>query len=224
MVSLAALLVGCTRPSLAPPTPSEIAASQRCAPVVVTYPPEPVVPPTTAVAPNPPVSQAAASAVAISLTANEQAKLGEAYISFTGLDELFDSGPPYTDPFPVQPVLGTLHAAVITGTGVRWAFARMEPKPGCTVKMDGRRINPVHSGPFAGGATSAGVFEQDPGGPWIMNYFETAPFPCPEIHPPVADGHGLPTDSPWVPPAVLTAVGVPYARTGCNTVYIPIWD
>jgi hypothetical protein len=57
-----------------------------------------------------------------------------------------------------------------------------------------------------------------------MNYFETYPFPCPDIHPPTTAGHGIPTDSPWVPPAVLMAVGVPYAATGCNTVYIPIWD
>jgi len=191
--------------------------------VVIAYPPEPVVPATVVAPPNPHVSQPASTAVAISLTANDQAELGQAYTDFTGLAQLFDSGPPYTDPFPVQAVPGTLHAAVITATGVRWAFARMEPKPGCTWKMDGRRINPLHAGPFAGGATSAGVFEQDPGGPWIMNYFETYPFPCPDLHPPVADGHGLPTDSPWVPPAVLTAVGVPYAPTGCNTVYIPIY-
>jgi hypothetical protein len=115
---------------------------------------------------------------------------------------------------PVQLVPGTLHAAEITATGVKWAFGRMESKPGCSTLSDGLQVDPNTESPFDGADTDAGVFEQQPGGPWAINWFESVPFPCPAD--PRYDTKSPGPGEPYVPRSVLDAVHVPYAPSGCD--------
>jgi hypothetical protein len=106
---------------------------------------------------------------------------------------------------------------MISATGVDWAFGTMEPKPGCTYTQDGNQVDPSTAYPF--GTSPSGVFEKQPGGAWVMNYFETVPFPCPDF-PGTAEGTPG-AGQPWVPLAVLNAVSVPYASSGCTSLYEP---
>jgi hypothetical protein len=168
--------------------------------------PSPVVPGPSF--PSSGVPDAATGAVAITLTSGDNSAIGTAFAQWTS----------YEDPTecPVQPA-STLDAAVISATGVEWAFGLMEPKPGCTVTEDGKTVNANTDSPFdAGVSESTGVFEKQPSGSWTMNSYESTPFPCPD-KPGAAFNEPGPY-RPYVPLAVLNAVGVSYA-SGCANMY-----
>jgi len=183
----------------------------------IIYTPDPSLPQVSF--PSTGVTDAPSGAVAISLSTSDTAAISNAYTSFTALAQLW-GGPPYTSvPCPIEVVPGTFRAAVITVSGVRWAFGRLRPKPSCMLGSGASRIDPNKAYPFGtGSAASSGVFETTPGGTWMMNYFESFPFPCPD-NPGAPQGNPGP-GRPLVPLAVLNAVGVPYA-SGCGNVYIP---
>jgi hypothetical protein len=164
--------------------------------------PAPSYPPSTGV-------ETSTGATAISLSATDLTAIDTAFSDWTGFVQWGCA---------VQPAT-TLDAAVITATGVEWAFGQMEPEPGCLATQAGQKFNPAEAPPFSTGqATSSGIFEKQPNGSWTMNYFESDPFPCPD-HPP-AEAPG--PDAPFVPLAVLNAVSVPYASSSaCASVYVP---
>ena len=151
-------------------------------------------------------------AVQFTPTAADLAAIGNAYAQFTGFSHC-----------PVEPVSGQLKAAVITATGVKWAFGQIQPAAGCTVINDGKRYSADIAAPFSDADYRKAVFTEQPGGTWSLNWFESNPFPCP------ADlrlryqtpGPG----TPYVPLAVLNAVGVPWSSSPkCDTPleYVPV--
>jgi hypothetical protein len=149
-------------------------------------------------------------AVEITPSAADLDAIGNAYARFT-----------YFTRCQVEPVPGQLRVAVITATGVRWAFGPMQTAPGCTVLHDGQPANPMTLYPFDGPEDKA-VFTKKPGGTWTVNWFESYPFPCPaDLQVPYqTPGPG----NPFVPLAVLNAVGVRWSTsTRCNgpLEYIP---
>jgi hypothetical protein len=83
------------------------------------------------------------------------------------------------------------------------------------VLHDGKEVNPDSGYPRVERAGRTGVFEKDPGGAWVMNSFESDPFPCPALvgYPP-GDGE------PYVPLAVLEAFNMKYAK-GCQHGFTP---
>jgi hypothetical protein len=123
------------------------------------------------------------------------------------------------DRFQFCPIVAeptTFRAATITATGVAWGFGTFQPQPGCTyLNAQGQRVDPVQNGDFLP-AWSGGVFEREPGAPWMMVSFRSTPFPCP-----VNPGDTPGPNRPWVPFAVLKAVGVHYASTGCDHIIDP---
>jgi hypothetical protein len=154
---------------------------------------------------RPPSSEPANGAVRITLSATDRSAIGNDYAQATAFNQC-----------AVEPVPGQLKAAVISATGVAWAFGTMEPD--CRIVRDGQRISPSQMFPFGAIPDNAGVFEKQPGGAWHINWVESDPFPCPPVssRPDGTPGPG----SPMVPLAVLNAVGVSYAP-GCDHVYIP---
>jgi hypothetical protein len=144
-------------------------------------------------------------AVEITPTVADFTAIGSAYATFVGFTEC-----------AVEPVRGQLHVAVITGTGVKWAFGPMQPVVGCTTMSHDVRVSPYLAYPFHNTPENAAVLTEQPGGAWRVNYFESDPFPCPADlnHPWLTPGPGSPT----VPLAVLNAVGVPWSSSPkCNT-------
>jgi hypothetical protein len=136
------------------------------------------------------------------------------YVQFTMLKEHTSDG----IACPVHPVPNTLKAATVTATGISWAFGKLEPQSGCLLTAgDGTKLDPHRAYPFGTLTGSTGVFEKQPGGPWVMNYWESAPFPCPDntAVPYLTPGF----DRPYVPDAVLTAVHVPFAK-GCDHIIV----
>jgi len=121
----------------------------------------------------------------------------------------------------VTPVSGQMQAALITATGVKWAFGPLQPAAGCTLIRSGSPVSPYLTYPFKG-VTSKAVFTEQPGATWTVNWFESDPFPCPaDLSLPLqSPGRG----TPFVPLAVLRSVGVPWSNSPkCNTAlqYIP---
>jgi hypothetical protein len=144
-------------------------------------------------------------AVEFSPTAADLAAISDAYVQFTG----------YSD-CPVETLPGQMKAAVITATGVKWAFGALQPAAGCTVINDGKQYNPYLAAPFSDADDRKAVFMEPTGATWQLNWFESNPFPCPADpnHPRSLPGRG----SPGVPLAVLNAVGVPLSTSPqCNT-------
>jgi hypothetical protein len=150
-------------------------------------------------------------AVEIIPTPADLTAIGNAYVDFTGFSHC-----------GVEPVPGQMKAAVIKATGVKWAFGSIQPVPGCTVVVGGKPTSPDVLAPFSDADYRRAVFTDQPGGVWRLNWFESDPFPCP------ADlrlryqtpGPG----TPYVPLAVLNAVGVPWSSSPkCDTPleYIP---
>jgi hypothetical protein len=116
---------------------------------------------------------------------------------------------------PIVAIPSTFQAAVISATGVTWAFGHVESQPGCTMKnSDGQEVAPISLGELAPPYYDAGVFERQPGRPWVMNAYESDPFPCPDN--PAYDWGTPGFNLPWVPLSVLNAVGVAYAKSGCD--------
>jgi len=142
-------------------------------------------------------------AVEFTPTAADLTAIGDTYAQFTGFVEC-----------SVEPVPGQMKAALITATGVKWAFGTVEPTAGCT-SLYGTLQSPYRAFPFGDVTDRGAVFTEQPGGSWRVNWFESNPFPCP------ADlnrryqtpGRG----TPFVPLAVLNAVGVPWSSSPkCN--------
>jgi hypothetical protein len=151
-----------------------------------------------------------AGAAAFTPTLADLIAIGDAYAQFTGFVDC-----------SVEPVPGQLKAAVITATGVKWAFGKMEPTAGCA-SLYGTLQSPYLAFPFGDITDRGAVFTEPPGGTWTINYFESNPFPCPADlrHPRLSPGLG----SPSVPFAVLNAVGVPWStspKCGTPLEYIP---
>lgn len=128
--------------------------------------------------------------------------MGAAFANFFGVRRIG------ADTCLTVPAPGTLLEAVVSASDVKWAFGRIEAKPGC--KAIG-----ANSGTYNANSRyplifpyNRGVFEKQRGGSWSLNYVESLPFPCPATR---APGSG----NPFVPLAVLNAVGVHYA-TGCD--------
>ena len=158
----------------------------------------------TTVAPSSTPAEPSNGAVALTPSSSDVTEIG---MSFSQFADFTGSN------CKVVPVPGTLKAATISSSGVNWAFATMMPASDCTIKdSSGNVIDPNSVAPFGGSvAQRSGVFEQQPGGAWTMNSFESQPFPCP---PPAGSSPGY--DQPFVPLAVLNAVGVSYASSsGC---------
>ncbi len=150
-----------------------------------------------------PIRQSPTGAKSIILSAADCQALGAAYSDLSGFSDC-----------PVLPMPGTVKAAVITATRVEWAFGLMESQPGCMPTAgDGTKFDPNDGYPFAAGSMRGGVFERQPGAPWQMNSFQSNPFPCPALNTPG-------NDNPYVPLAVLDAVGVSYAPSGCDHMLI----
>ena len=77
----------------------------------------------------------------------------------------------------------------------------------------------MKTGLFGGAPANAGVFQRNPGANWVMNDFESSPFPCPAN---LSSPYGSPGyDHPYVPRSVLNAVGVSYATSGCDNMFVP---
>ena len=214
--STAATDVGTTTTSATATTISGAPTSTTSTPSSLPFPTNTVILIPSPVVPGPPlpssgVPDPATGAVAITLTSADNSAIGTAFAQWTA----------YVDQTkcPVRPA-STLDAAAISATGVEWAFGVMEPKPGCTVTDENNNtVNANTDSPFDGGASfSTGVFEKQPTGSWTMNSYESIPFPCPD-KPGAAFNEPGPT-RPYVPLAVLNAVGVPYA-SGCANMYTP---
>ena len=118
----------------------------------------------------------------------------------------------------IRPVPLSLKVARVIASGIRWAFGRFQPLAGCTIDVHGRRIDALREAPFAMFGGAAGVFEKDPGKQWVMNWFESVPFPCPDD--PSDTRYAPGPGRPYLPLAVLRAVGVQIAR-GCSRISIP---
>jgi hypothetical protein len=160
------------------------------------------------IAPVPAVGERATGAIAFSPSSSDNVAIGEAFSLYANYSAC-----------QVQPVPGSLKAATISATGVRWAFGAMEPALGCTVKFStGQTIDANSVYPFSSGtAQKSGVFEEQAGKAWVMNSFESNPFPCAP-----APGERPGFGNPWVPLAVLNAVGVAHASSsGCSSAYTP---
>ncbi len=132
---------------------------------------------------------------------------------YMAMESLFSQWSGFTS-CPIVAIPSTFHAAVISTTGVTWAFGKVESQSGCTVKdISGQDVAPISLGELAPPYYNGGVFEKQPGGNWVMNSYESDPFPCPDNP---AYSWGTPGfDLPWVPLSVLNAVGVAYAPAGC---------
>lgn len=151
--------------------------------------------------------QSSGGAVKTSLSSGDIAEIDTDYQSYLGS---------FFSECPVAPVTGTLHAAEISATGTLWAFATFAPTQSCRVLLDGKEVDPYSVYPLVDRAGNAGVFEKISGEAWVMNSFESNPFPCPALvgHPP-GDG------SPFVPLAVLEALNVKYAKS-CEHAFTPL--
>ncbi len=165
---------------------------------IVTIPSHLPAPPPTP--PRPP--EPTTGAVAFKPTAADVAGIVDAYLQFTRYIERTGGG------CPVQAVPNTLNAATVTATGISWAFGRLEPQSGCDAHL---------AYPFAIKTGDTGVFEKQPGGPWVMNYWESDPFPCPDNTAVLYLTPGI--DRPYVPDAVVSAVGVHFAK-GCDHIFV----
>lgn len=143
-------------------------------------------------------------AVQITPTAADLAAIGAAYVHFTGWTYC-----------PLSPVAAQLKVAEITGTGVKWAFGPMEAPAGCTVMSDGAPHSPYIFYPLSDGAARNGIFSEQPGGEWMMNSFESIPFPCPAD---LNRSYQTPrSGTPFVPLAILNALGVRWSNSPlCN--------
>jgi hypothetical protein len=171
-------------------------------------PPTLAVPPTTSSTPHPATPEPTTGAVALTPTPADLTDFAKAYVQLSRYNAC-----------PVQAVASTFMAAVVQATGTGWAFGQLEPKPGCSINDAGQAIDARTAFPFGAKPYDTGVFEKQPGGAWVMNWWESSPFPCPDntAVPQDTPGHG----HPFVPTAVLTAVGVPFAA-GCDTnLYVP---
>lgn len=194
--------------SSSPTTSSESPSSTAPAPSSTTGPTATEVTPSTV--PGLPPEQPTGAA-AITLTSADLTAIGVAFAQFTSFTAC-----------AVQPVPGQMKAAVVTATGVKWAFGPLQPVAGCTVNVDGAPVSPYRTPPFGGEGTSSAVFTDPPGGTWQVNWLESDPFPCPaDLNKTrLSPGPG----SPAVPLAVLNAVGVLWSSSPkCNTAseYIP---
>jgi len=119
-----------------------------------------------------------------------------------------------------QVVPGSDRYATDGATGVTWAIAKFQPSPTCTNTQmyaggPSQQVSPDQIGPFEGGYSPLGVFEESSGG-WTMNEEGGSPFPCPAL------GGNLPgPGNAAVPPNILAAWGLPYASNCANVTYPP---
>ncbi len=174
-----------------------------------TFPPPVNQPPPTTL-PKPAITDSPTGASASSLSTSDIHDLVQAFEEWTK----------FPGNCTLQPVPGTLKAATVTSTGVRWAFGQFVPPTGCTATTrDGRTVDVVSSKYYiATPPLDAGVFEQKSGGKWQVNSFQSNPWPCPDN---LSVEYMTPgTGTPYVPLSVLSAVGVPYAP-GCEHAYTP---
>jgi hypothetical protein len=159
--------------------------------------------PLTRPATSPTIAQSSTGAKAITPSADDCAAIAQAY------------GKVASTTCPIVPVPGTLKEAVIETSGAKWAFGQMEAKPGCLIPDGtGHGVDPNSLYPLSSSPENSGVFERPPEGTWQLNYVESIPFPCPATETPGPNNAFLPL-------AVLRAVGVPYATTGCDQVALP---
>ncbi len=163
---------------------------------------------TPSTASSPSTTEAATGAATYTLSPSDSTAIAQAFAAYAHYSFC-----------PVQIVPGTFRAATVASTGSVWAFGTLEPLPGCTVAFStGQRIDANKVAPFGGGVSgSSGIFELQTGGSWVMNSFESFPFPCPPI-PGKSPGPG----NPWVPLAVLNATSVSYAPSNsCANAFTP---
>jgi hypothetical protein len=152
----------------------------------------------------------ATGAVEITLTASDLTTIGDLYANETGFTAC-----------AVSPVPGQFYEALISATGLKWAFGTMQPAPGCTVISNGEPVSPYGTWPFGNIAARKALFMQQPGGPWTFNSVGSNPFPCPaDLNIP---GRTPGPGTPYVPLAVLNAVGVRWSTSpNCSKdVYVP---
>ena len=160
----------------------------------------------------PPITDPATGASSVSLASGDLTSISNAFQSFTNF------------PCTVQPIEGTVKAATVGETGVVWAIATMQPTAGCTIHDgSGATVDPNQVPPFESGyPETSGVFEREPGGLWVMNWFQSDPFPCP---PNLAVSVSTPgPDSAYIPTAVAAAMGLTFAsEAACSpgSIYIP---
>ena len=113
------------------------------------------------------------------------------------------------------PLPGRLKVAVITVSRVDSAVGPMESKPGCTVLgPGGKRFDPNDGPPFHQSALDSASFEKNPSSRWPANSYVFIPFPCRATTNPSNGNADLPL-------AVVNAVGLAYASTGCIAMYTP---
>lgn len=122
---------------------------------------------------------------------------------------------------PVVELPGTAKLATINSTGVSWAIATFGAAPQCQIfrgpvvgSTSNRSVpvDPRQARPFMESPPPTGVFEQQPGGKWLMNQEGGYPFPCP------APGGAAPgSGNGSIPSNVLHAWGLTYAAN-CESV------
>jgi len=129
------------------------------------------------------------------------------------LEVAFDGWERLPSTCPAKVIAGSARVAAVPG-GVNWAMAQFQPASSCSYSLPpatpggpARPIPPQMVGPFANtNGPPVGIFEQQSGGPWVMNEEGGEPFPCPApegIAPGPGDGA--------LPAAVLAAWGLSYA-------------
>ncbi|MDQ2753935.1 MAG: hypothetical protein M3R71_00100 [Actinomycetota bacterium] len=115
---------------------------------------------------------------------------------------------------PVETVPGTVYLAKIKATGVSFAVAGFKPTPACQVLSEGKiGPPPPNYGPFGEiPPPPVGVFQDQPGAPWVMNSEAGVPYPCPP-----QPGERPAKYNSMVPPEVIAAWKLPYYSSTCVT-------